>query len=106
MKKVDVNQVVNRIKYEMKKQLDYKGYADGTFIIIDPQQKYGSYYTIATLANEWLEVVYYYDDVPNKQWLEADTLKEIETRIAKWVHKIETHKNDWLNREVKNNADY
>ena len=92
MNKVDVNQVVNRIKYEMKKQLDYKGYPDGKFFITDPQQKYGSYYTIATLANEWLEVVYNFDDIPNKQWLEADTLQEIETRIDKWIQKLKQTK--------------
>jgi hypothetical protein len=96
MDKTTVKQVVNRIKYEMKKQLEYKGYSDGTFSITDPEYKYGSVYTIERLATEWLDVVYYFDDVPNKEWIEADTIEEIENRINKWVNKIENHKNDWL----------
>ena len=93
---VTTNQVVNRIKRELKRQLDYKGYSDGTFSITEPAEKYGPTYSLEYFATDWLDLIYTFDDVPRKEWMSKEELSNIEARILKWVKKIQAHKNDWL----------
>ena len=101
MAKTTETLIVERIKKEMKKQMNYKGFSDGTFVIEETTETYGRVYTLEYMANEWLEAVFSFDDIPKKEWMTEEELKNIETRVHKWVNKIETHKNDWLELAAK-----
>jgi len=87
--------IINKIKREMKRALEYKGFSDRTFYIRDPQEKYGSVYTIEYLAQEWLDAIWYDKDIPRKEWMSDDELEFIESKVMAWAKKIDENKDNF-----------